>query len=110
MLGSCRNIKELRGALYTLPKGVDAMYIATMERIKSQEDPSIALHALTWLVHTLQPLKMNELLHAIAVNPETFEFDPELFIDHNTLLSLCCGLITFEPESKQVRLVRESNF
>ena len=107
MLGECVNIRELRDAVGTLPEGVEAMYQATMLRIEGQKQAPVAKRALIWLVHALKSLSMEDLRYAIAVDPETFEFDPELLIDNHTLLSLCCGLITFEPESKLVRLVRE---
>ncbi|TFK17626.1 hypothetical protein FA15DRAFT_675947 [Coprinopsis marcescibilis] len=105
MLRSCMNIDSLRKALDCLPSGVDAMYSATMERIEAQGDPSVVKRALTWLVHTRQPLSMDELLHAIAVYPDTFKFNPELLLTTDILLSLCCGLVTYEPRSNMVRLV-----
>ena len=106
MLGSCRNTRELRIALENLPKGVDAMYMATMERIESQDEPHLAKRALTWLVHALESLTMDDLRHALAVDPETFEYDRDLLVDADTLISICCGLISLEPQSKLVRLVR----
>ncbi|TFK19383.1 hypothetical protein FA15DRAFT_697548 [Coprinopsis marcescibilis] len=105
MLRSCINIDGLRKALDGLPSGVDAMYSATMERIEAQDYPSIIKRALTWLVHTHRPLSMDDILHAIAIYPDTFKFNPELLLTTDTLLSLCCGLATYEPRSNMVRLV-----
>ena len=105
MLGLCLNIRDLRAALERLPKGVDAMYAATMERIENQPDPLLAERALTWLVHAFQSLTMDDLRYALAIDPETFCFDPDLLVDADTLISICCGLITFEPQSKLARLV-----
>ncbi|TFK17384.1 ankyrin, partial [Coprinopsis marcescibilis] len=105
MLRSCINIDGLRKALDGLPSGVGAMYSATMERIEAQDDPNVVKRALTWLVHTRRPLSMDDLLHALAVYPDTFKFNPELLLTTDTLLSLCCGLVTYEPRSNMVRLV-----
>ncbi|TFK18192.1 hypothetical protein FA15DRAFT_675483 [Coprinopsis marcescibilis] len=105
MLRSCINIDGLRKALDGLPSGVGAMYSATMERIEAQDDSNVVKRALTWLIHTRRPLSMDDLLHAIAVYPDTFKFNPELLLTVDTLLSLCCGLITYEPKSNMVRLV-----
>ncbi|TFK19222.1 ankyrin [Coprinopsis marcescibilis] len=105
MLSVCVNIHGLRKAVETLPNGVEAMYQATMLRIEGHEQATTAKSALTWLVHARESLKMDDLRYAIAVDPETFEFDSDLLIDGPTLLSLCCGLITFERKSKLVRLV-----
>ncbi|TFK17180.1 ankyrin, partial [Coprinopsis marcescibilis] len=107
MLAVCVNVHGLRKAVETLPIGVEAMYQTTMVRVEAHSQAATAKRALTWLVHGLKSLKMDDLRYAIAVDPETFEFDRELLIDGPTLLSLCCGLVTFEPKSKLVRLVRK---
>ena len=110
MLRECRNIRELRAAIECLPNGVNAMYEKTMQRIEDQTEPGMAKRALVVLVHALESLYMDDLRHAIAVDPDTHQHDPELLIDSETLISICCGLITFEPQSRLVRLVREFTF
>ncbi|TFK16757.1 hypothetical protein FA15DRAFT_629219 [Coprinopsis marcescibilis] len=105
MLGSCINIKSLDTALQALPVGVNAMYEATMERINGGPAPELALRALTLLAYACKSLKMDDLLHALAVETEPFKYDSDLLVDPDTVLSACCGLITFEPETKLVRLV-----
>ncbi|TFK18194.1 hypothetical protein FA15DRAFT_710084 [Coprinopsis marcescibilis] len=88
VLRSCMNIDGLRKALDGLPGGVDAMYFATMKHIEAQNYPIIIKCAPTWLVHTCWMLSMDDLLHAIAVQPDTFKFNPELLLTADTLLSL----------------------
>ncbi|TFK21252.1 hypothetical protein FA15DRAFT_672753 [Coprinopsis marcescibilis] len=105
ILGGSISIKSLSSALETLPVGIESMYEATMERIDGGPTPHLALQALTWLVYAREPLTMDDLRHALAVNTETFTYDSDHLIDPETLFSACCGLITFEPETKLVRLV-----
>ncbi|TFK20500.1 ankyrin [Coprinopsis marcescibilis] len=105
MLGSCINIKSLSMALQVLPAGVNVMYEATMERINDGPAPELALGALTLLAYAHESLKMDDLLHALAVETEPFKYDSDLLVDPDTVLSACCGLITFEPWTKLVRLV-----
>ncbi|TFK17209.1 ankyrin [Coprinopsis marcescibilis] len=105
MLGECMHIKDLRSALDSLPMGVNSMYEATMERIEGRPGSNLALRALTWLVYAQQSLTINDLRHALAVDTATFIYDSDLLVDPETLLSVCCGLTTFEPETKLVRLV-----
>ncbi|TFK22078.1 hypothetical protein FA15DRAFT_644639 [Coprinopsis marcescibilis] len=105
MLAVCVNVHGLRKAVATLPTGVEAMYEITMVRVEAHSQAATAKRALTWLVHALKSLEMDDLRSAIAVDPETFKFDSELLIDGPTLLSLCCGLVTFDSESELVRLV-----
>ncbi|TFK20485.1 hypothetical protein FA15DRAFT_759346 [Coprinopsis marcescibilis] len=104
-LGSCINIKSLDTALQALPVGVNAMYEATMKRINGGPAPELALRALILLAYARESLKMDDFLHALAIEMEPFKYDSELLVDPNTVLSACCGLITFEPETKLVRLV-----
>ncbi|TFK17956.1 ankyrin, partial [Coprinopsis marcescibilis] len=106
MLGSCIHIKSLDMALQVLPVGVNAMYEATMERINGGPAAELALGALTLLAYTHESLKMDDLLHALAVEMDPFKYDSNLLVDPDTVLSACCGLITFEPETKLVCLVR----
>ncbi|TFK23788.1 hypothetical protein FA15DRAFT_694854 [Coprinopsis marcescibilis] len=105
MLGGSLHIKALRAALDALPVGVNDMYQATMDRIKTQEGADLALGALAWLVYARESLSMEMLRHALAVETKTFTYDSELLVNSNTLLSVCCGLITFEPQTNLVRLV-----
>ncbi|TFK17756.1 ankyrin [Coprinopsis marcescibilis] len=105
MLGRCLHLKDLRKALETLPRGLEAMYTATMERIENNDGSELARRALAWLVYAQGSLTVDDLRHALAVDPSNFTFDSELLVDADTLISLCCGLITLEPETEMVRLV-----
>ena len=93
-------------ALEALPVGVNAMYEKTMDRIEGREESDLAMRTLTWLVYARESLTMDGLRHALAVDVTTFTYDPDLLVDAEVLLSACCGLITFEPETELVRLVR----
>ncbi|TFK28964.1 hypothetical protein FA15DRAFT_455264 [Coprinopsis marcescibilis] len=104
MLGSCLSIRDLRSALERLPKGVNAMYAATMERIEQQADPSLVKRALVFLVYALRSLTIDELRHALAID-NISHYDPEVLVDAESLVSACCGLITLEPHTQLVRLI-----
>lgn len=106
MLGKCVNIGGLRKSLADLPEGVHTMYAATMERVEKEDNAELAKRALTWLVYSARSLEIEELRHAIAIDSITCKFDPDELIDQATLVSLCCGLITVDPETKLARLIR----
>ena len=74
---------------------------------QSQKSVSLAKRAITWLTYMLRPLKMIELRHALAVQPNTATFDDGDVSTEETIISVCCGLIVVEGESQTVRLVRE---
>ncbi|TFK16441.1 ankyrin [Coprinopsis marcescibilis] len=50
-------------------------------------------------------MTIDDLRHALAFDPVRSKYDPELLVDADSLVSVCCGLITLEPQSKLVRLV-----
>ncbi|KAH6909815.1 hypothetical protein BKA70DRAFT_176896 [Coprinopsis sp. MPI-PUGE-AT-0042] len=50
-------------------------------------------------------MTIEELERAIATSPETHKFEPHRLVPGMTLMALCRGLVTFEEESRVVRLV-----
>ncbi|TFK22139.1 hypothetical protein FA15DRAFT_714696 [Coprinopsis marcescibilis] len=105
LVGRCLNVSDLRNALECLPEGINDMYSTTMERVESQGHSDIVHRVLTWLVYANRSLLIEELRHAVAVYPQTYAFDRERLIDQESLLSLCCGLVTVEQNSGVVRLI-----
>jgi len=85
------------------------MYSSTWERIvaQSQKSVSLAKRAIIWLTYAFRPLRIIELRHALAVQPDTATFDDNDVSTEETIVSVCCGLIVIEGESQTVRLVRE---
>ena len=106
-LCSKMTIRDLRKALKTLPNGLDESYTRAMDRIDLQDqDPrQLAYRILYWISYTLRPLTVDELRHALGVEPEESEFDEENLIDEGDIIAVCAGLITVEPEGRIVRMV-----
>jgi hypothetical protein len=48
------------------------------------------------------------LQHALAVSDDAETFDGDGVVVEQVIVSVCCGLIVVDKESKIVRLVRES--
>ena len=106
-LCSKMTIRDLRKALKTLPIGLDESYSHAMDRIDSQDQDArqLAYRILYWVSYTFRPLTVDELRHALAVEPEESEFDPENLAEEGDLIAVCAGLVTMEPESRIVRIV-----
>ncbi len=106
-LCSKMTIRDLRKALKTLPTGLDESYSHAMDRIDLQDqDPKqLAYRILYWISYTVRPLTVDELCHALGVEPEESEFDEENLINEDDLIAVCAGLVTTEPESRIVRMV-----
>ena len=106
-LNAQTSVRALRKALDRLPFRLHATYDEAMMRIHSQieEEKALALRALLWISTSFRPLSVQELRHALAVNPEDEDFDEEGLIDPNLIVSVCAGLIAIDTESKTIRLV-----
>ncbi|TFK24830.1 hypothetical protein FA15DRAFT_390829 [Coprinopsis marcescibilis] len=105
MLRECLSIQDLREALDSLPSGVDDMYAATLERLDKQPRAELARRTLAWVSYAYRSLKIEELQRAVAVHPETHEYDSERLVDGESLVSLCCGLLVVDSRSMLVRLI-----
>ena len=92
-----------------LPPGVDELYKADMKRIEGQpkKQAKMAKHMLLWVISTTRSITFEDLQFALTFSEETKTFNPKGLVRESLLLSLCCGLLTVEKESRLVRLVRE---
>jgi hypothetical protein len=97
-LGSQTGIRELRKALELLPTKLDKIYDDAMDRIKNQteSDAELAPRALSWISHTVRPLRVDELQHALAIEHLQTEFDLEGLCDETLLTSVAAGLISID--------------
>ncbi|EEU34254.1 uncharacterized protein NECHADRAFT_85540 [Fusarium vanettenii 77-13-4] len=88
-------------------QALDYAYEQALERINSQKPGlrNIALQVLAWITCAKRPLTQLELQHALAVEPDTTQFDEENLPDIQGMVSACCGLVTIENESSIIRLV-----
>ena len=95
-LGHCLSVREVRDALQQCPDRLEDMYAVTMKRIEAQPPAhvSMAKRALLWVIFAVRPLDIEELVCALATDPSTGRFDPQDAINPESLLSICCGLLT----------------
>lgn len=105
-----RTLKAMRSALGTLPSGssaYDTAYDGALRRIsdQSESDYELAQQVLTWLVYAMRPISEIDLETALAVELGERYLDPDNIVPAVELLSLCAGLVTWDKESKTVRLV-----
>jgi len=63
------------------------------------------MNMLMWLSHSERPLKANELRHALGVESESTDLDPQNIPSIETLLGCALGLVSVEASSYVVRLV-----
>jgi len=85
------------------------MYERTWKRIKDQTDDEVSLaeRVIIWLTYAHWPLRVTELQHAVAVSDHGDGFDEGDVTSEELIVSVCCGLIMVDQQSRIVRLVRE---
>jgi hypothetical protein len=78
-----------------------------MQRIESQneEDRKTAHSALIWVVNAKRPLKVSELIVALAIEPGARRLNTANVLGIDIILAVCAGLVTVDRRSSLVRLV-----
>lgn len=102
----CQQISptKVRQALDGLPTGVFATYNNAFNRISNQpkDDADIAMKAISLVFCATRPLGVEELRHALAVQPGDCTLDTGAFTETEIILSTTVGLLsTFEVDDSK---------
>ena len=97
----------MEDALAGISQSLQGVYAQTIARIENQSGSRsrLGMKALLWVFQAVRPLKLDELLDALAIRSEQNTLNPKYRPTKKLLLSCCMGLITIEEESSNVRLV-----
>ena len=100
-LCSQTSIRQVRSALESLPTSFFALYDQAIERIRCQAtlDAELALNVLSMMVGATRPLRIDELRHALAIEPGDSSLDPESLVDTDIILSVTAGLVVIHQDS-----------
>ena len=85
-------------------------YENSLTRIQSQSASRsrLGMSTLSWIFHAARPLKLPELLDAVAIRPGQSVLNSRYKPSARLLLSCCMGLVTIDQHSSDVRLVHYS--
>ena len=102
--------KAVRSTLDSLPAGLNDTYLDALVRIGSQdqEDVKVAHQVLSWVSHAFRPLSLQEIQHALAVEPGDNYLDEESMIDEDLIISVCYGMVKVEQGSSELQFVHET--
>ena len=107
-LESAISRREIKDLLRVLPTELDQQYRAYIERIRSQRQGAYALKAISWIHGCCRQLSSDELIEALSIRAGDTDLDSSGFTPIETIISLAGGLLTFEKETKTIRLVHET--
>ncbi|KFY52229.1 hypothetical protein V496_08591 [Pseudogymnoascus sp. VKM F-4515 (FW-2607)] len=101
---------KVRSTLKRLSSGEEALdkaYDDAIKRIEAQQEgcSELAKRVLTWISYAERPLTIEELRHALSVNPGDTDLDADNFEDMEDIVSFCAGLVTVDDKSNIVRLI-----
>lgn len=84
-----------------------ATYEDAFNRIKDQsdDDAELAMKVVSYVFYAKRPLKVEELLHALAVEAEDTALDETAISEVEILLSVSAGLVAVDEKSSTIRLV-----
>ena len=108
-IGRCSSAHDVIETLEQFPSDIKEAYHQTWSRICNQTPNNILLAkaVLVWVINAARSMTMEGLRRAIATHPDTHKFEAKRLVSTSTLVTLCCGMVTVEEETKLVRLVRE---
>ena len=94
-------------AISRLPQDTDLIYKDALQRIRNQtvQRSRRAEQILMGITFAQRPLKLSELLCALAIRPGDQEIVEDRFPKEKLLLSACCGLVIVDEESQIIRFV-----
>ncbi|KAH6909814.1 hypothetical protein BKA70DRAFT_176867 [Coprinopsis sp. MPI-PUGE-AT-0042] len=106
-LCDCTTALEVRQTLHVFPSRIEDVYLQTWHRILEQKPNHVLLAktTLVWVLNASRSMTIDELERAVATSPNTFKFEADRLAPGTTLIAFCCGLVTFEEESRLVRLI-----
>jgi len=99
--------KQMLRRVATTGVDLDSVYVQTLQRIREQKgDRSrLGMEVLMWVSHAERPLRIDELCHALAVDMQSTDLDPENIRPQDTVLGSCLGLAVVDAETSTVRLI-----
>lgn len=108
-LQACVALRRIQEVLDNFPVGIDALYTSTIQRIRRlpEDQSSLGLRVLIWVLYAKRPLSILELQYAVSVSPETYQFDYDWEVMEEHIITACCGLISVENNEREVRLIRQ---
>ena len=104
------NLRQFRKSLKSLTSDLGSSFKDSWERIESQPPAmkEIGQKVLSWTSYAHRPLSLRELQHALAVEAEDTDLLTDAFTPLSLILRSCAGLVVYDSNADQVRLINMS--
>ncbi|KAI5818441.1 hypothetical protein BZA77DRAFT_342841 [Pyronema omphalodes] len=103
-------IRKRRKALQNMPRELYDVFGLTMDRIRAQKQSTstLAMNVLQWIFLAARPLSLEELRHALSVEPGDTKLHGDNFVEAQFILDSCLGLVIVDESTSTVRLVHKA--
>lgn len=103
-------VGDLELALLDLPRGFCDIYGQSTDRINRQSTTlrKLAKKVLACVAFARRPVNVLELRRAVADKPGTQDIDDILLPSVDTIVSISEGLLSYDPESRELSLVHHT--
>lgn len=101
---------DFRVALGKLPDSREKAFDAALQRIQRQGDfeRRVVWHVWSWVAFSAQPVTVDEVRHALAVERQTGVLNDESLRSKDVLTSSCAGVVVIDKESGQLRPIHDA--
>ena len=108
-LRHCINILDVEETLEEFPAEIELVYKKTWERILAQapKHANLAKLVFLWILHAENEITVDFLRQLVSTCPETHVYQPKRLVPEGLLASVCCGLVSIDPKTRLVRLIRK---
>ncbi|KAG2070268.1 ankyrin [Suillus decipiens] len=106
-ISACRSVKGISDSLKSLPKGLYETYDRILQAIEEAgpDRRSIVERTLMWLVASLEPLNLDQLVEALSIEIGSTTLNQRLSVISSTdLLEICSFLVNFDERTRIVTL------
>ncbi|KAF9228827.1 hypothetical protein BS17DRAFT_212555 [Gyrodon lividus] len=105
-LSHCTSVEQIQTILESLPIGLDETYERILVMIDGKEfEWRLIRSALVWLVASLRPLRLSDIIEALKIDLEKQTFNDDIGPMNGTvLLDACRSLLTYNEETGTVTL------
>lgn len=101
---------DMKKMLYNLPESRERTFEEALKRIRRRESqfPDMALHVLSWVAFSLQPITVKEVSYAFALRKHADSLNTDYRPSEHQLVSSCAGTVVVDSQTGLLRSAHEA--
>lgn len=101
---------DMKKMLQTLPESEETTFEEALKRVRRRESqfPDMALHTLSWVAFSLQPVTVQEVRYAYALRKHVGSLNTDYRPSEQQLISSCAGIVVVDSQTGLLRSAHEA--